>query len=443
MKHNIYDNFSKIGITIPNIYIPSNYVDMKKWAVIACDQYSSQPDYWENLKKFIDSEPSTLNMILPEVYLEDSNYEDKLNKINSTMSNYLNDKIINNIGEAFILVKRKVNDTQTRNGLILAVDLEFYDYNKGSDTLIRATEGTIVDRLPPRIKIRENAPLEIPHVQMLIDDPCKSIIEPIAENTIHLKKLYDFELYKNKNIQGFKISSEKHFEKLYYGFKKLIENKNNPLLFAVGDGNHSLATAKSIWETTKVNLSENESINHPARYALVEIINLHDESLIFEPIHRILNNVNPEILINNFIDFYKNKNISIEKIEFDNLNSMENYILNDKTSNRHLLPYKFLNNFGILKILNPIHNLEVATLQYFIDFYTNESSTFKIDYIHGKTTLSELSEKDGSLGFYLPAMDKNELFRTVILDGSLPRKTFSMGESQEKRYYLECRKIKK
>jgi hypothetical protein len=457
MENNIHNKFKQLGVHIPEIFIPNkNSTDLKKWTVIACDQFTSEPEYWNDLKEFVGLEPSTLKMILPEIYLDEGDIEEKIKLINSTMYNYLNDNIIKNIGNCFIFVQRKISENIIRNGLIVAVDLENYNFKKGSHSLIRATEGTIIERLPPRVKIRENASLEIPHIQMLIDDPSKSVIEPLSKITTQLEKLYDFDIYKNNNIKGFKINSNEILENIFNSLLNLTDKEkfnkkyklNNKiediLLFAVGDGNHSLATAKVLWDDIKNTLSDEMKEKHPARYALVELLNIHDESLEFKPIHRIIKKISPEKFIEDFIAFnnkYLNSDTKIHKI--DNYNEIEDFInTNKKSKSSHFLPFKYQDSLGILEVINPNHNLEVGTLQNFINSYVVNNPNAKIDYIHGKKVIHKLSDNKNSIGFYLPSMDKNDLFKTVILDGSLPRKTFSMGKATEKRYYLESRLIK-
>ncbi|MFA5747797.1 MAG: DUF1015 domain-containing protein [Candidatus Absconditabacterales bacterium] len=430
--------FEDIGVKIPEIYLPNKNIDMKKRSVVACDQYTSQPEYWQEVEKFCKGNLSTLNIVFPEIYLEDKDKEEKIQNIQKNMKEYLAKGILENIGHCFVYVDRKTSEVQSRKGLIVTLDLEKYDYNKGSKTLIRATEGTVLDRLPPRIKIRENASLESPHIMVLIDDEEYTVINPLEKNLEKLEKLYDFDLMMNGgHIRGYKINDEEIIENIINALEKLKERSN--LLFAVGDGNHSLATAKAIWENKKITLSDKEKIDHPARFALVELVNVHDEGLEFHPIHRILFNVDYDKLFGSMSNFYKKIGSTFE-LHFDESEKDELKELK-KLNDVHFI--KFVNNkgTGYIKIKNPKANLEVGTLQIFLDEFLKNNSESKIDYVHGKKVVDEIGTKDGNIGFYLPVMDKKDLFRTVIIDGALPRKTFSMGEAEEKRFYLECRKI--
>jgi hypothetical protein len=358
------------------------------------------------------------------------------------MDNYLEKGIFRSF-KGLILVERHVGD-KTRFGLMVALDLEKYDFSKGSQTLIRATEGTIIDRLPPRIRIREGAKLEFPHILVLIDDPNRTVVEPLVEKRQHFEKLYDFELMKNSgHLIGYGINQEDYL----YSVQNALANLSNPdrfknhynvgddfgvLLFAMGDGNHSLATAKSIWENVKSRVG----MEHPSRYALVEIENIHDTGLDFEPIHRVLFNLNDNIL-EKMRDFWKS--------EFDikACNHQHEMIeeVDHQSGNSHKFGFIFDASFYVVEINHPSTNLPVGTLQSFLDEFLQKGGAEKIDYVHGSEIICTLGTKPGNCSFYLPAMKKNQLFKTVILDGALPRKTFSMGEAYEKRFYFEGRRI--
>jgi hypothetical protein len=431
-----------LGFQIPEILLPVENIDFQKWAVIACDQYTSQPEYWSDVEKIVGSSPSTLNMILPEVYLEKEDEFKKIELTKKTMDEYLNKGIFRSF-EGLILVQRHVGD-KTRFGLMLALDLEKYDFQKGSQTLIRATEGTIIERLPPRIRIREGAKLEFPHILVLIDDPEKTVIEPLVEKRHQLEKLYDFELMKNSgHLTGYGIDQSD-----YLGLvENALENLANPdrfkeyynvggdygvLLFAVGDGNHSLATAKSIWESVKSNVG----MDHPSRYALVEIENIHDAGLDFEPIHRVVFNLNDNIL-EKMRDFWKSEfDIKACKHQHEMIEEVDY-----QSGNSHKFGFIFDSSFFVVEIKHPSTNLPVGTLQIFLDEFLQNGGAEKIDYVHGSEVTCKLGTKPGNCSFYLPAMEKNQLFKTVILDGALPRKTFSMGAAYEKRFYMEGRRI--
>lgn len=435
------------GISILSILLPKSNVDMSKWSVVACDQYTSEQEYWNGVLQDIGASPSTVKLIFPEAYLD---FEDEVKKaerisaIQSHMERYLGDNLFEELTDTVMLVERKFAGGKTRCGIILAVDLDRYDYSAGSQSLIRATEGTILGRLPPRIRIRENAVLELPHIMVLIDDRDRTVIEPLMSQTHHFAKAYDFNLMKGSgSIKGWAIDQEQYIEGIYKSLVNLadpmnfknkydVSDKYKVLLFAVGDGNHSLATAKACWENLKKTLSPGEIESHPARYALVEIINLHDEGLVFEPIHRLLFHVDS----NDFLDSF---------CKYGNSRGGKAKISSEKPpvlKGSHVIRYVTSKSEGYLVEENPVSNLDVATLQSFIDFYIKENPTVLVDYVHGEDVTQRIGSLDGNMGFFLSPMDKNELFKTVILDGALPRKTFSMGEAAEKRFYLEARKIK-
>ena len=412
-----------------DILIPQN-VDFTKWSVVACDQYTSEPEYWEDVKNIVGGNPSTLNIIYPEVYLEEENSENRIKNINETMQRYLDDGLFLETLDSIIYTERTQSDGRTRKGIIGMLDLDEYDFSNGSQSMIRATEGTIIERIPPRQRVRRGAPLELPHIIMLIDDRTKSIIEPLAEKTERFEKLYDFDLMKNGgHLKGYLVDEVVkqeilgEIEKL--GDKAAFEEKYNVkdkgvLMFAAGDGNHSLATAKSCWEEIKKTLSDKEKENHPERYALVEVMNIHDDALEFEPIQRVIFDVDGEKLLEAFKAYY-------ETSDTDNGGQRVDYVVNGRE--------------GSVYIKNPSSNLPVGSLQNFLDKYLAENGG-RIDYIHGNDVVRSLAKEPNTIGFMVDAMEKNDLFLTVIKDGSLPRKTFSMGEAQDKRFYLECKKIK-
>ncbi len=411
-----------------NILLPKN-TDMTKWSVVACDQYTSEPEYWNDVEKIVGDASSTLKLTLPEIYLEDKNISERIAKINSNMKALLDEDFFNEYKDSMIYLERTQSDGKIREGLIGVVDLEAYSYEKGAETPIRATEKTVIERIPPRVKIRENAPLELPHIMILIDDDKKQIIENLKNKVSEDDIVYDFDLMKNGgHVKGY-LLNEETMDEVDKGLKELADkevfakkydvNNKEILLFAMGDGNHSLATAKACYEKLKETMSEEEYLNNPARYALVELVNLHSPALEFEAINRVIFNTNPEKLLNSLKEYYQiNKDGNGQEIEV---------ITNDVDEKWY--------------IENPKSNIAVGSIQIFLDEYLKNNEG-KIDYIHGEETTKNLAKQSGNVGFIFEAMPKNELFKTVILDGSLPRKTFSMGHSYDKRYYLESRKIK-
>ena len=417
-----------VPFKVGNILIPKK-TDMYKWCVVACDQYTSEPDYWREVNKIVGDSPSTLNLTLPEIFLEEDDVEDRIKKINKNMKKYVDDDLFKEYKDSMIYLERTQDDGKVREGLMGIVDLEDYSYEKGSQTLIRATEKTVIERIPPRMKVRENAILELPHIMILIDDDKKEIIESLKTKVKDKDIVYDTDLMqKGGHIKGYKLSKTicnniiKQLEALADkdNFEKKYDVKDKGvLLFAMGDGNHSLATAKACYEKLKETMSEEEYLNHPARYALVELVNLHSTALEFEAIHRVLFDVDVKDLVKELNKYYKiNENGKGQKFE---------------------LIYKGYDK--VLYIENPKSNIPVGSIQMFLDEYLKDHKG-RIDYIHGDDVTKELGSKENNVGIIFDAMEKGDLFKTVILDGALPRKTFSMGHSHDKRFYLEARKIK-
>lgn len=413
-----------------NILLPNEKIDMPSWSVVACDQYTSEPDYWNDVKKIVGDNPSTLKMILPEIYLESADIEKKIKNIHNTMNEYISNNIFKEYKNSYIYTERTQSDGKVRKGLIGMIDLEEYDYSKGSTSSVRATEATVVERIPPRIKVRRGASLELPHIMILIDDESETVIEPVGEDKGSMEKLYDFNLMKNGgSIKGYLVS-ENQKDKIDNALTALGDSKvfnekygltDSPvLLYAMGDGNHSLATAKGYYEELKAQNPDKDMSSHPARYALVEIVNLHSGALQFEAIHRIVTEVDGE----------------------DLLRELKDKLLLSETDNGsgQSFTYVYKGEKKPLYIGNKLSNLTVGSLQAVLDEYIKAKGG-KIDYIHGIKVLENLAKADNSIGFILPDMQKSELFPTVIKDGALPRKTFSMGHAEDKRFYIECRRI--
>jgi hypothetical protein len=435
---------SDIGIQIPQVYLPKAGTDLNKWAVIACDQFTSEPEYWQAVEKIVGDAPSTLNLTFPEVYLEKPGEEERIQGIQATMRKYMDEGILQP-RDGLIYVERTVGG-KTRKGVILCLDLERYDYHKGSSSLIRATEGTIVDRLPPRIKVRQNAMMELPHILVLIDDPNRTVIEPLSAAKSKLKKLYDFDLMLDSgHLAGYAVSADYENQAVEalrglakpetFAAKYGIGRDEPVLLFAMGDGNHSLATAKAIWEKVKPQVG----MDHPSRYALVEIENVHDEGLEFEPIHRVLFGLKKDL----FAELKETFGENLSYTEVANGAEMTQRVDSAEGGKQAigLVVSGRASGFGVIEIANPSSNLAVGTIQSFLDVFLKNSGAEKIDYVHGEDVVERLALQTGNAGFYLAGMHKSDLFKTVILDGALPRKTFSMGEAREKRFYMEARKI--
>jgi uncharacterized protein (DUF1015 family) len=388
-----------------DILLPKS--DFEKWAVVACDQYTSEPEYWQEVEKTIGDKPSAYNIILPEAYLQDDNSA-RIEKINKTMNEYIENGVFNTLNDTMIYLEREVTGGKIRKGVVGLIDLDEYSYEKNSTSLIRATEATVLERIPPRVMIRKDASLELPHIMLLIDDPEESVIEPLSEKTDDFTKVYDFDLMQQSgHIKGYALDS-KTIALIQESLAKLVENSDDKFLFAVGDGNHSLATAKECYNADKQNNS---------KYALVEVVNIHDCSLEFEPIYRVVFGVNPQELLNDFVNTLGGEYQGEDAQKFTCVFGNEKREISVKGTGK----------------------LSVATLQTYLDDYLKKNTSAKIDYIHGEDVVYSLSKADNTIGFIFEGMQKSELFPAIKQDGSLPRKTFSMGHAADKRFYIEAR----
>ena len=426
------DLFETLPFRPADILLPKD-CEYSKWSVVACDQYTSQPEYWQRVEEYVGRSPSTLRLILPESCLEGPNVETDIMEINNTMSRYLREGRFVEHPNTLFYVERTLDNGKVRRGLMGMVDLEQYDYEPGSSAPIRATEGTVLSRIPPRVAVRKNAPVELPHVMLLVDDPDKTVIEPLADQTDSMQVLYDFDLMeRGGHIKGWELTEDQQAQ-----VARALGNLADPtkfnarygtkdeavMLFAVGDGNHSLATAKECYERQKRLTPPEHWATLPARYALVELDNLHDASLEFEPIHRLVFGAKPEELLSALEEYYPGAK-------------------RGDGAGGHKLAYVYGETQGMISVPHPAAQLPVGTLQNFLDWYLARHKRVRVDYIHGEDVARKLSAQPDTLGFLLPAMGKEELFPTVIRDGVLPRKTFSMGEAHDKRFYLEARKIR-
>ena len=395
-----------------DILIPAT-ADMRDWSVIACDQFTAEHGYWDKVRDATSGKLSTFHMIIPEAYLNDAPVMNMAASAESVMESYLSAGIFETLKNTFVYVERNVTGG-VRHGLVGALDLDAYDYSRNSNSLVRASERTVVERLPARMLTRERAPLELPHVMVLIDDPGKTVIEPLRRKTSSMKKLYDFDLMEDGGrIRGYQVPD--HMIPDIMNALDVLSERGVQIV--VGDGNHSLAAAKELWEKTKKGLTQEEAAVHPARYALVELNNVYDQGIIFEPIHRVAFNVCPPRLLE----------MMKEKICCDDGREIE-YVINGKKSGRLRIRGK---SFGSM----------IEQLQNFLEEYA-AAVDGTIDYIHDEDALFRVTKENDSIGFLLHAMDKADLFKTVISDGIFPQKAFSIGHARDKRYYLECRKIK-
>lgn len=407
------------------LLLPAPEVNPTAWACVACDQYTSQPEYWKEVEALVDGQPSTLRLILPEIFLPEADV--RVPEIHRAMRDYLARGVLTpGVKNGFILTERNTS-SGARVGLVALMDLEGYDYHPGSRTPVRATEGTILERIPPRLAVRRGAALELSHVLMLIDDPMMSVAEPLFERRNTLTKLYDFPLMMNGgHVVGYAVTDPADIAGVNAALEALRSRLSSNLLYAVGDGNHSLATAKAYWEEIKPTLTPAEQADHPARFAMVELENIHDDALIFEPIHRVLFGYDGDTLLDELARYAVEKGWSLTGGE----NAQEIVVAFEGKEVR-------------LNIGGSSHPLAVGTLQRFLDDWMPAHPGTKLDYIHGDTAVRALAEGEKAVAFLLPALPKNQLFPMVEKLGSLPRKTFSMGEANEKRYYLEARRLER
>ena len=420
MKNYIYP----VDIYLPELSGESG----TKWATVACDQYTSEREYWEAAEAFVGDAPSTLRLMLPEAYLEKE--ESEIPKINAKMREYLEGGVLKCYENSMIYLERVQSDGRVRRGLVCAIDLEDYDFSKGSVTLTRATEGIVLERIPPRVAIRRGAALEMPHIMILIDDAERTVIEPLAAKAASLPVAYDFELMANSgSVKGYFLGGEECGEinaalgaLCADGVMKEKYGVDAPaLLFAIGDGNHSLASAKSLYEEIKGEIGEDAALVHPARYALCEIVNLHDSALEFEPIYRVVFGVDANEFKKDLLDYVSALCGGADE---------QKITLVDGDKEEEIV------------VKSPVSQLTVGTVQAFLDGYVKSHEGVSVDYIHGEESVRALASRDGAVGLLFDGMGKNELFKTVICDGALPRKTFSMGHAADKRFYIECRKIR-
>lgn len=410
--------FEHLGIAPANILLPN--CNLSKWSVIACDQFTAQPDYWHHVEEYVGSAPSALRLILPEAYLQEQNAEESISRINTAMEQYLEQNLFYTQENAMIYVEREVTGGQKRRGLVCRVDLEEYDYHPGSSALVRATEKTVMDRIPPRVRIREHAPLELPHSMILMDDSAKSVIAPLEKRKGQMEKLYGFTLMEGGGrIEGWRLDEE--------SLRMVAESvaflrQNTDMLFAVGDGNHSLAAAKEIYERDKAQTPQENWEKLPSRWALAEVVSLNDPGVAFLPIHRIVFGVDGEKMLEAFGAYYP------DALPGEGRGQVIRWCCKDRS--------------GAITVPHPQAALAVETLQNFIDDYL-ACHGGAVDYIHDISAVEEMSRQTRCIGFLLPDFPRDDLFPYVKEHGALPRKTFSIGHSRDKRYYLEARALQR
>ena len=423
--------FEMTGIRPAEIMLPREDICRETWACVACDQYTSEPEYWEDKDALVGDRPSALRLILPECWLNESGM--RIPKIHSAMRRYLDEGVlVPAVRNGFVLCER-TTETGSRLGLVCAVDLEEYSFHQEEKPLIRPTEQTITSRLPPRLVIRRGAPVELTHIMILIDDPERTVLEPLRKKKTELRKLYDFDLMgQGGHLSGWAVEEEADLASIDGAMNALLEKKTRetpdgkPMLLAVGDGNHSLATAKAYWEEIRATLTPEEQKTHPARFALCEVVNLHDEALLFEPIHRLLTGTDRTTLMAEWINYAEARGMKCSGRE---------------TENSHRFTVISETGEETVNIENPEGAIPCETAQKFLDDFLRRHPESDIDFIHGEAALRKLCGQPETVGLLMPAINKDSFFRDVIRLGVLPRKTFSMGEANEKRFYMEAKRI--
>lgn len=426
-----------IGVRVPDILIPNRGIDLSRWAVVACDQFTSQREYWQRAEEYVGEAPSSLRLIFPEAFLGDPEPDERISAINRAMTDYLARGIFDTHPHTLFLVHRVTEAGVGRWGVMVALDLDQYSWEPDSTTMIRATEGTILDRIPPRKEVRKDAPLELPHILVLISDEDRTVIEPLAARTSALRQVYDTDLMLGGgHVTAWAVDAETDLD----GFAEALTalharlDPANPLLFAMGDGNHSFATAKSCWEDIKPTLPEAERALHPARYCLVELENIFDPGLVFEPIHRVLF-ATPKAVFEGELARHCS---GFEVTPVSDLTSLMTAVEGDVAGQR--FGYGDAAGLAVYTLTDPDASIAAGTLQHVIDALLDRGET-EVDYIHGAEVTRSLAVEDGNIGLFLGGIAKSTFFDTIVTDGALPRKTFSMGEAEEKRYYLEARRI--
>ncbi|MCX7787523.1 MAG: DUF1015 domain-containing protein [Spirochaetes bacterium] len=419
-----------MGIEFSRILLPRPGIDIRKWAVIACDQFTSQPEIWKELEARIGDSPSTLHCIYPECYLGSADEEERIKRIQHRMKEYIESGILVETEPGMVLVERKTPHTY-RRGMVIALDLEQYDYRPGTKPLIRPTEQTVLERLPPRIKIRKGASIEFPHTLILLNDFHAHVIDALFSLYTHTVPTYDVELLLGAGrVRGWFIRKEKVNHILMELLRKNLEH--NSFVYAVGDGNHSLASAKSFWEEMKNQVPPSQQSTHPARYTLAELVSLYDTGIQFHPIHRILHPLEPSL----FLEYLR----TFTPLQVQKAHSFEEL---KKVVTEHPFWVGLVDQRELrtVHLLRPTTHTVTEMVQHAIDAFQSSNPTIRVDYIHGDESFHSLSTRPNTIGIYLPGLPKEQLFPLIESEGILPRKAFSIGEALEKRFYLEGRKI--
>lgn len=430
------DRLAALGVRVPDLLLPASGVDLEAWAVVACDQFTSQPDYWDHVERIVGDRPSTLRLVLPEAYLGRRDHDRRVSAINASMGDYLARGVVEPREATMVLVRRVDSHGHTRWGLLAALDLEMYDWHPGSHTPIRATEETIESRIPSRVQVRRNAPLEVSHITVLVSDAAHLLIEPLAASVAGREMLYDTDLMLGGGrVTGWAIERPDDVGAVADALERLADSApQDPLLFAIGDGNHGFATAKTWWDEIRTTLSESERATHPARFALVEIENIHDPGLRFEPINRVLFGLTRA-------DFDAELARHCGGFQVETVERPEVAGLADDQSSGQRFGLADTDGASIYTLTDPEGPLAVGTVQRALDALV-DAEMCEVDYIHGADVAADLASEPGNVAVFLPEFDKSTFFDAIRAEGTLPRKTFSLGDAADKRYYLEARRLR-
>jgi len=422
----------EVGIRFPEILVPDEKINKKKWAVIACDQFTSNLDYWAKTARVVGGAPSTLHIILPEVFLREADVEDRITYAKETMARYISDGVLVRLPAGTILVERET-PFGTRIGLMMAVDLECYDIDPDNKPLIRTTERTVLERIPPRMRMREGAMVECPHIMLLINDPNDTVIAPVYQARNNCATVYDTDLIQDGgHAKGWFVDKPELLNGVVDALAALKAKAEDGMLFAVGDGNHSLASAKAVWEESKRGMSEEEREASPLRYALCEVVNLYDHGISMHPIHRMLFGVEPSSALRQLVSILNAMGTDARMMYTRGSRSIAR-------EGMQIIQFESKMAKGRIEICKPVDELVSMTLTTALDQLVEELPRAELDYIHGDEEFHELAKEHSNLGFWMEPMLKEQLFSSVIEYGVLPRKAFSFGLAVEKRYYYECR----
>lgn len=424
-------NFEHIGIEVPEALLPDKKVNMRKWAVIACDQYTTNEAYWHEVERTVGGSPSSLHIMLPEIYLQAPDRDARIASTKEIMTRYIDDGILTLLPQGFILVERTIN-RKVRKGLMVLVDLEEFDADPFKKAQIRASEEVLAERVEARMDIRTGAELEMPHVFLLMDDPQFKVIEPVWRRRESFTKLYDVDLMLHGGRATGYLIEDKNVEAEILHQLSLLKTRDD-MRFCVGDGNHSLATAKAVWEEAKQTLSPEEQENHPLRYAMCELVNLHDAAMPLLPIHRVISGVSSSMCIQYVVDHLNSVGADARLVFSRRKPALQ------VTEAPEVIFFTSKSSSGRIEINAPSTRMLVEQIQPVLEDFVREYPLAKLEYVHGDEEFERVTQEYDTLGFVMPAMEKATFFDELSEMGVFPKKCFSLGEANEKRYYIECR----